>query len=355
MRQRSQTIGVLGRTPARAPQSTPSAGPPLLPEAPRRGVRAWLRGALLDNLPVKVLSLVLAITVFLLVNTDEQREINVLVGVAYDYPADQYVLTSKPIAEARVTIRGPWRRLRNFDERELSRILLDLRSTPNGDLPLTPALIENVPPRLRVIAVSPRTVHVTFDRLVTKTVTIVPVTDGKLDRGYTLADVRAIPSTVRVRGGEHALAGLRSVPTFPVALAGHPATFDAAPPIDAPDGVTLDAGQVAMVRVRIEEVVTTRTVQDLPVVPAAPTDPGAPSIRWAISPTTIDVVLTGGGITIERALPKLRAIVELDHSASADGAKSREAAVRLDGLPDGLTARLTPDHVKLTPAAARTP
>ena len=72
MRKRSETIGKLGRAPARLGtsqphrQRAPTHGPP--PEHTDRGaLRKWLHSALLDNLALKALSIILAITVFLLV------------------------------------------------------------------------------------------------------------------------------------------------------------------------------------------------------------------------------------------------------------------------------------------------
>ena len=73
MRPRSQTIGTLGRVPARAITPRPTIPTP----PPERGgggaIRGWLRGAMLDNVGLKFLSMVLAVTVFLLVNLQLRR------------------------------------------------------------------------------------------------------------------------------------------------------------------------------------------------------------------------------------------------------------------------------------------
>jgi hypothetical protein len=158
VRTRSETIGSLGRSPARQSKGPENAPPPLRgpeePPAPERGLVArWLRGAFLDNTGLKFLSLVLAVTVFLLINTDKDREITVRVGVKYDLPADK-VLVSEQLEEVKVTIKGAWRRLRQFDERELGRIELDLRSSPTGDIAITPDMIGNLPPGLEVLSIS---------------------------------------------------------------------------------------------------------------------------------------------------------------------------------------------------------
>ena len=79
-RQRSETIGSLGprarRAPSRRARHSPPP-PPVEPPPERGAIRRWLHGALFDNLGLKFLSMVLAVTVFLLVNTDKDREITV--------------------------------------------------------------------------------------------------------------------------------------------------------------------------------------------------------------------------------------------------------------------------------------
>jgi hypothetical protein len=128
VRSRSETLSPLGRAPARSTKPPPIPPPPIVPDPPpeRGAIRRWLQSAMFDNVGLKFLSIVLAVTVFLLVNTDKDREIAARVGVSYTLPEDK-VLVSDRIDEVRVTIKGAWRRLRKFDEREVDRINLDLR------------------------------------------------------------------------------------------------------------------------------------------------------------------------------------------------------------------------------------
>ena len=82
--------------------------------APTRAhvVRTWLRGALLDHLAIKALALVLTLTVFLLVGSDEDREIPARIGVSYVLPEGKVLAPeSERVDEVRVTIKGPWRRI----------------------------------------------------------------------------------------------------------------------------------------------------------------------------------------------------------------------------------------------------
>src|SRR5688572_5305034 len=176
-RKRPDTLTNLGRSPARAP--TPHGKPTTPSEPPheRYGIRKFVHAALFENVGLKFLSMVLAVTVFLLVNTDRDREITARVGVSYTLPDDK-VLVSERLDEVRVTVKGPWQRLRRFDERELDRINIDLRRAQAGDVYLTPDMV-TLPSGLNVTSISPRTIRVQFDRRVEKIVEVVPMLAGR--------------------------------------------------------------------------------------------------------------------------------------------------------------------------------
>ena len=106
--------------PSRAAGATPR--PPRRPPArPGRGAvdggdRPFLVRALLDELPLKIVSLVIAVTLFVIVRSDKDAATGAYVKVVYTLPQDR-VLVSDPVGEVRVGVRGPWTRLQRFDER----------------------------------------------------------------------------------------------------------------------------------------------------------------------------------------------------------------------------------------------
>lgn len=344
MRQRSQTIGALGRAPARQAAPAPAVPPPSAPDpVPESRWRRWLRGALLENTALKFLSLVLAITVFLLVSTDEDREITVRVGVKYDYPPDK-VLVSEPLEDVRATIRGPWRRLRGFDERELDPIRLDLHTAPTGEIAITPNMIDDLPPGLEAVSVSPRAVRVAFDKKIEKLVEVEPVVTGQPPHGFRIepGGIKAIPPTITVRGAEQVLAALSTVRTSEVDLASHPESFEELASIIAPQGVTVDPQQKIRVEVRFELELVTRKLRDLPVVVAGD---GVDPKRWQLSPAKVDVTLTGPLLEIEAARKTMVA-----HAVLASGdARRRDVKVVIEGIKEGLGVKVSPERVTARP------
>jgi YbbR domain-containing protein len=314
----------------------PAADPPL----ERGAVRRWIRGALLDNIGIKLLSLVLAATVFLLVNTDKEREVRVRAFLEYKYPADK-VLISDRLDEVMVTIKGPWRRLRAFDERELDRITLDLSSAPTGEVPITNDMV-NLPPGLSVVSISPRAVRVAFDKRIEKTVEVMPVTAGRPQRGYIVTEQKVVPPAVRVRGGERLLAALTSIRTHEVSVQSRTESFhtqiDLAPPV----GVEIAPGLRVTVDVRIDEELVTRRLPDLPI---AIRGEGVDPAKWRLEPAEVEITLTGALLAIDNVRSKVAAYVKL---TPAD-ARAREAEVTIEGIPPGVGKRISPERVKVVP------
>ncbi|MBX3162740.1 MAG: hypothetical protein KF773_42655 [Deltaproteobacteria bacterium] len=360
MRQRSQTIGTLGRAPAR--QSSPQPVTPVPPREPDRDdagpgpLRRWMRGAIFDNPGLKFLSLILAVTVFLLVSTDKDREITVRVPVKYDYPADK-VLVSGVLEEVTLTIKGPWRVLQRFDDRELGRIRLDLMSaTTSGEfeVAITPDLVTQLPPRLTVTSMTPKSVRVQFDKKIEKLVAVVPSTTDHAQYGYKVFETKVTPPIVRVRGGEKSLQAVTSVSTADVDLADRRDTFDTQVGLAPPPGVELvEPKQRVSVHVRIEEalVIKTYTAQKV-VVKLEGVDAAAPNApKFTVDPEEVEVTLSGPTLAVDAAA-KLPLVVR---AGAADVRGARKADVVIEGLPPLVGHRISPERVTLTPVKPAAP
>jgi YbbR domain-containing protein len=334
-RPRSTTIGDLGRAPARV---NPSPKPPPTIESPKSPVRSWIRGALLDNVGLKFLSMVLAITVFLLVNTDRDREISARVGVSYTMPDDK-VLVSERLEEVKITVKGPWRRLRRFDEREVPRINLDLRHAPTGEVAITPDMV-HLPSGLAVTSISPRTVRVTFDRRVERIVEVSPQLAGRPQHGYVVAEAKPQPATIKVRGPEGTLSVLSSVKTHDVPVEGRADTFSTEAALALPDGVETDGPSQVVVQVVVNEELVTRKIPGLTV---AVRGDGVDTTHWTVTPGQVEVTLTGTLLAVEKAKAALQPVVKV----SGNDTKARDLDVTVEGLPPGIGVRISPERVRV--------
>jgi YbbR domain-containing protein len=352
VRRRDETISKLGRSPARQSQPIPpipSTGrEPPPPNDIRTLVRSWLHGALFDNTGLKFLSMVLAVTVFLLVNTDKDREITVRVGLKYEYPSD-VTLVGKPVAEVHATIKGPLRRLRAFDERELNTITLDLHDAPTGDVPIPSDKVTGLPPGLKVTSLNPQSVHVAFERIVDKVVEVVPTVIGHPQHGYVAAEPKAAPATIKVRGGEHVLAALTSIRTTEVSLENQIKQVDELAGLVAPEGVLVDPTQRISVTVPVKQDLVTQTIPTHTVLVRGE---GVEPTRWAVTPDKVEVTLTGTLLLVEKAEQEMALVVKL--TAKDDKARD-QVPIIAEGVPPGVGVKISPERVKVAPVKAPAP
>lgn len=341
MRGRRETVSAI-RKAQRPPTVAEALGP--RPEERKAGAAAWLRGAFADNLGLKLLALILALTVYLLVNTDEQREINARVRVAFLLPADK-VLVSERVDEVRVTVRGPWRRIKRFDEREIDRIDLDLTHVTGGEIAIDPEMID-LPRGLEITSIEPRVIRVAFEDAAQKQVPVIPTFAGRPLYGYQVVESRTTtdPPTVTVRGAAGIVSALDGVRAQQIRVDGRSDAFVARVPVAPPQGVQVSPEEVE-VTVEIDEELVTRRLASVPVTLRGATAGFDPD-RWTVTPATVDVVLTGGLVPVERWMDAgVVAIVALP----PDAGRSMALQVVVSGAPPGVGVRVTPEKVVVAP------
>lgn len=299
----------------------------------------WLRGAVMDNLGLKVLSLILACTVFLLVNTDEKREINAVVRIRYVLPVDK-ALVSEHVDEIKVTIRGPWRRIRRFDERQIERIDLDLTHVPGGEVAITPDMI-HLPSGLEITSIQPNVIRVAFEDKIKKTVPVTATLAGRPLHGFQLVGTTLDRPTVAVRGATSVVNALDAVRTQEVRVDGRSDTFTTTVPLVPPEGVELtDRDTDAVVTVEVKPELVKQPLRIPLTVRMLPGATGA----WVADPPDIDVVLTGELLEVERWIQN-GVIASVTVPAGATGVL--HPAVQIEGGPPQIGRSITPDTVTL--------
>lgn len=306
----------------------------------RAGVQAWVRGALFDHLPVKALALLLTLTVFLLVGSDEDREISARVGVSYVLPEGK-VLVSGRIDEVKVTIKGPWRRIKRFDEREIDRITLDLSRGSAGEVPIPPESV-HLPSGLTLTSITPRAVRVAFENRVDKVVEVAPALTGRPTHGFAVSTdgLKSDPARVTVRGAEGVIAALGQVRTQEISVADRRQGFVTEVALLPPDGVDVDWKGAVKVTVPLAEQLVT-----MPGVAATVTVVDAEPGRWRVDPAEVEVELTGGMLAVERTIRngvEVRAVVTPEL-----GARGGVVKLVAGDLPPGVGVAMRPAEVRL--------
>ena len=140
-----------------------------------------------DELPLKILSLVLAVTLFVLVRNDKDATSGAYVKVIYTLPEDR-VLVSDPVPEVKVSVRGPWTKLQHLD-RSLEPLHIDLTRVHTPEVRIDEDMIK-VPAGVRVSSIVPSEVHVEFEPVGAKRQAIVECLHRVLRRERAAAAMR---------------------------------------------------------------------------------------------------------------------------------------------------------------------
>ncbi len=183
-------------------------------------LRNFFRKYVLKNFSLKLVSLAVAVLLWWAVGRDPIIEIPLTVPLEFHHAPDNLEMNSDYPLQAQVTMRGPERLLRQVNASEVHAII-DLQGASPGErtFDLTPKQI-HVPRNVEVMQVTPAQVHITFDHSATRLVNVEPRIIGSLLSGYTVTDVKADPSQVRIVGPAKRVDAVANALTDPVDATG---------------------------------------------------------------------------------------------------------------------------------------
>jgi len=189
-------------------------------------VTGWL-----SNLPLKLLSLFLAFTVWFVVSAPRRESLSErafavplsLVGM----PRDLVITTSVPDTVS-VRLRGRASDLRSLSSSNLE-VTIDQRLAQPGDATITlrPQLI-NVTPQVEVVSIAPNKLRFRLERLREKIVPIRPFLVGAPSLGFGVGDATVSPDHARVSGPTSQIKNLSEVATERIIMTGRTETFEQA-------------------------------------------------------------------------------------------------------------------------------
>ena len=182
-------------------------------------MRELLRVYVLHNFGLKLISLGLAVALWMAVSGQSPAEIGVDVPIEFHNIPANIDVGAENIPRAQVRLRGPEndiRVLRNSDV----RAEIDLTGAVPGQR--TYNLTENVryPRQLEVTQVTPSHLQLTFDTRLVRQVPVHPRVMGKFADEYTIGNVHANPSVVTISGPRKRVEAVDAAITDPVDASG---------------------------------------------------------------------------------------------------------------------------------------
>jgi YbbR domain-containing protein len=182
----------------------------------------FLRQRVFQNLGLKLLSLVIAIFLWLAVVRDPLAEVVVKIPIEFEHVPQSLDFTSEHVPQAEIRVRGPERILRGLDQEDVHASLDLAKATPGEhtyDLNIRGV---RVPRSVEVVQVMPAQLRIDFDKEITRVIPVRPRVIGTFAPGVQLAPGGIIPdpAQVSVVGPEKRVNQIEAVLTDPVDATG---------------------------------------------------------------------------------------------------------------------------------------
>lgn len=309
-------------------------------------VLRWLRGAALDNVGLKIVSLLVALTVFILVHSDDQAVAGGTVNVNYKLPGDR-VLVSDRVDQVRITVKGSRRLIQRFHREDVEDINIDLRNMTKGEVFFQPDMID-LPEGLELVSITPASVPVQFEERAVKEVPVRIDTAGTLERGHRIESMTARPVEVTVSGALSLVAEANAVRTAEIDLTRRSKSFRETVRLAPPPGLEVEGNPVIEVEVTLGEEQGSRELT-LPVrIQPGPGVGAEQAARFATQPSQVRVVLRGSVLVLDALRAEhLTAYVRVFPSDLARGATTRTAEVRVEPTLPGIGYEISPADLTL--------
>lgn len=300
---------------------------------------------LVENLPLKVISLGLAVLLWYVIAGEKTSEMGVSVPVELqNFPKD-LELTGDPTNEVEVRLRASPGIIQRLGPGDISA-RIDVTGAVEGEriVHLTGDSIR-VPFGVQVVKVNPAIITLNFERTFEKVVPVRPRLLGRPAAGFEVAESTANPADVQVVGPKSRVHDIESAYTEPVPVEGARTNVVERVHVGLDDPMLRIQGTPrAEVTVRIREVHEVRTLHGLPI--EVRNGPGQPR------PAEARVVLSGPASMLARVKPEdVRAYVEAEGGRPGGLAP---IAVELAPGHAGVTVKeWVPTHASIRPPRRR--
>jgi YbbR domain-containing protein len=181
----------------------------------------------LHNFGLKVISLALAVGLWLALARDPIAEVAVDVPIEFHNIPENLEISSEDIPKAQVRLRGPARIVHQLQLADVSAEI-DLRGLKPGErtFDLTSQQIHQ-PKDLEVVQVVPSQFHLAFDARLSRQVDVHPRIVGSFAAGYGIGRIVVEPPTIVISGPQKHVEAVEAAITDPVDVSGtmNQATF----------------------------------------------------------------------------------------------------------------------------------
>jgi YbbR domain-containing protein len=182
--------------------------------------RSFFQRIFVHNFWLKLVSLLLAIGLWMVVARDPIAEVEMNVPIEFRNLPDNLEIDSASFTEAQIRVRGPGRVIHRLGVGDV-RAEIDLADVQPGErtFDLTGRQI-HVPQDVQVVQIIPGQFHLSFDNRATRVVEVRPRVTGSFASGMRVAQVIADPPTIPIIGPRRRVDAVDAAITDPVDVSG---------------------------------------------------------------------------------------------------------------------------------------
>jgi len=184
-------------------------------------MRTWL----LNNLGLKLLSIVLAIFLWAVVVGEQKVEVTMNIPLEISGLPRDLVMVNEPPDTLEVHVRGPRTLVSTLSPGELVLGGLSKNFVEGENLIAIRPDMVRAPRGIEVVEVVPHRVRMVLDTIVEREVEVSPRVEGTPVKGYVVKRVTSSPPRIRMAGPKSDLRRLARIYTVPINLDGHNASF----------------------------------------------------------------------------------------------------------------------------------
>jgi len=206
------------------------------------------------NLPLKVLSIILAIFLWFFISRGqggEEMEISLGVPVELHNLPPEMEVTRGPVERVDVRMSGPRRVVSRVSQLGIT-IPLDLMGAAEGETTFELFTSDiNVPERVTVTRVSPSSIDVLLERTVKKRVNIVLPVEGTPMNGFRALEPVVTPNVIEIKGPRSQIKGIKALKAISVSVEGADEEVSGETSVILPEEGTVRAVNRSSVQYRI--------------------------------------------------------------------------------------------------------
>jgi hypothetical protein len=260
---------------------------------------------------------------------------------AKNQPENLALVSNMENINIEVRLEGPQTLMSGLSAQQI-QATVDLTGLNPGEtiISLTPEAI-SAPQQVKVAGISPSSVTLKLESIVSKMVKVQPVILGAPAKGYLLKEVRIFPEQVKVLGAQSALAEIKTVSTESVDIDGAKKSFVAKVPIaHLGKNIRLDDSDLVEIRPIIIEKEENREFRSIPIIVIPP------QIKVKLYPPRVDVLLSGAQSKLAQIKPEdLIATVNPNNLS-----KMGKLITPKLSLPEGISlVKIFPEQVRVKP------